>query len=143
MARMSEIFERLQTDIVLVVGDRVEAFAGAAAGHIGGRIVAHVHGGDRALGQVDDSLRHAITKLAHLHLVSHEEHAARVIAMGEDPGMVHVVGAPGLDALARADLPDRAALEADLTRLIQRFNRATDGGMVVPSEYLETVITLS
>ncbi len=74
--------------------------------------IVHLHGGEQTLGAFDDALRHAITKLAHLHLVSHEEHAARVIAMGEDPGTVHVVGAPGLDNLHRPDLPGRAELEA-------------------------------
>src|SRR6202035_4459685 len=67
MAGIAAALEELDSDIVLVVGDRVEAFAAAAAGHISGRVVAHVHGGDRAAGQVDDALRHAITKLSHIH----------------------------------------------------------------------------
>ena len=67
VAALAGAFEELQSDVVLFVGDRVEAFAAAAAGHLGGRAVAHVHGGDRAAGQADDSLRHAITKLAHVH----------------------------------------------------------------------------
>jgi UDP-hydrolysing UDP-N-acetyl-D-glucosamine 2-epimerase len=76
--------------------------------------IVHLHGGEQTIGAFDDALRHAITKLSHLHLVSHEEHKRRVVAMGEDPATVHVVGAPGLDAAARSDLPDRAALEATL-----------------------------
>ena len=67
MAALAATFNKLNSDVVLVVGDRVEAFAAAAAAPLCGIAVAHVHGGDRALGQVDDSLRHAITKLAHLH----------------------------------------------------------------------------
>jgi UDP-hydrolysing UDP-N-acetyl-D-glucosamine 2-epimerase len=63
---LAATFDRLNSDVVLIVGDRVEAFAAASAAHISGKIIAHVHGGDRALGQVDDSLRHAITKLSHI-----------------------------------------------------------------------------
>ncbi len=73
-----------------------------------------MHGGEQTLGAFDDALRHAITKLSHLHLVSHEEHAQRVIAMGEDPASVHVVGAPGLDASVREDLATRDDLARDL-----------------------------
>src|SRR5690606_32775810 len=67
MAAIARAIGKLGSDVVLVVGDRVEAFAAAGAGHVAGKVVAHVHGGDRALGQIDDSLRHAITKLAHVH----------------------------------------------------------------------------
>jgi UDP-hydrolysing UDP-N-acetyl-D-glucosamine 2-epimerase len=99
-------------DVLLLVGDRLETAAAALAATLVGVPIAHLHGGEQSLGSFDDALRHAITKLAHLHLVSHELHARRVIAMGEDPASVHVVGAPGLDNLARSDLPDRAELEA-------------------------------
>jgi UDP-N-acetylglucosamine 2-epimerase (non-hydrolysing)/GDP/UDP-N,N'-diacetylbacillosamine 2-epimerase (hydrolysing) len=100
MAGLAAAFARLKTDIVLVVGDRVEAFAAAAAGHIAGLMVAHVHGGDRALGQVDDSLRHAITKLAHLHFPATAASAKRILKLGEDAWRVHQVGSPGIDGIA-------------------------------------------
>ncbi len=97
------------TDIVLVLGDRIEAFAGAAAAYTTGRIVAHSHGGDQAPGDLDDGLRHTITKLAHIHLAASADAARRVIRMGENPAHVHVVGAPGLDRLfeLRAAVPRR------------------------------------
>jgi UDP-hydrolysing UDP-N-acetyl-D-glucosamine 2-epimerase len=101
-------------DALLLVGDRFETAAAAIAATIERVPVVHLHGGEATLGAFDDSLRHAITKLAHLHLVSREEHARRVIALGEDPASVHVVGAPGLDNAYRADLPDRAALATEL-----------------------------
>jgi UDP-hydrolysing UDP-N-acetyl-D-glucosamine 2-epimerase len=101
-------------DCLVLVGDRLETMAAAVAATIERVPVVHVHGGEQTLGAFDDSLRHAITKLSHLHLVSHEEHARRVVAIGEDPALVHVVGSPGLDAAFRADLPERATLEADL-----------------------------
>lgn len=102
IARLARVFERLDPHVVLVVGDRVEAFAAAAAAHISCRLLAHVHGGDRAQGQVDDSLRHAITKLSHLHFPATRQSARRIIRLGEDKWRVHLVGTPGLD-----DLPPR------------------------------------
>lgn len=99
-------------DALLLVGDRYETAAAAIAATLGRVPLIHVHGGEQTFGAFDDALRNAVTKLSHLHLVSHEEHRRRVIAMGEDPGAVHVVGAPGLDAAVRPDLPDRAALSA-------------------------------
>ena len=102
IARLAEVYEELGTDVVLVVGDRVEAFAAAAAGHISRRVVAHVHGGDRALGQVDDSLRHSISKLAHLHFPATAQSARRLKKMGEDPWRVVRVGSPGIDGITEA-----------------------------------------
>jgi UDP-hydrolysing UDP-N-acetyl-D-glucosamine 2-epimerase len=101
MGKLAKAFERLKTDVVLVVGDRVEAFAAASAGHISGRIVAHVHGGDRALGQVDDSLRHAITKLAHIHFPATRLSAERLVKLGEDRRRIHRVGSPGIDGIVK------------------------------------------
>jgi UDP-hydrolysing UDP-N-acetyl-D-glucosamine 2-epimerase len=99
MAGLARTFAKLQPNVVLVCGDRVEAFAAAAAAHVGQRVVAHVHGGDKAQGQVDDALRHAITKLAHLHFAATRQSAARIKRLGEDPTRIHVVGAPGLDGI--------------------------------------------
>jgi UDP-hydrolysing UDP-N-acetyl-D-glucosamine 2-epimerase len=105
MAKLAATYERLQTDVVLVVGDRVEAFAAAAAGQVSQRVVAHVHGGDRAAGQIDDALRHAITKLAHVHFPATPASAARIVKLGEDPRRIHRVGAPGIDGIATAAAP--------------------------------------
>ncbi len=96
---IGEALDRLQSNAVIVLGDRVEAFAGAAAGAIGGRIVAHIHGGDRAEGVADESMRHAITKLAHIHLAASNQSATRIRRMGEDPDWVLEVGSPAVDGL--------------------------------------------
>ena len=114
LARVGAYLRAERPGALVLVGDRLETAAGALAATITGVPIVHLHGGEQTLGAFDDALRHAITKLAHLHLVSHEEHRRRVIAMGEDPATVHVIGAPGLDNLVRPDLPDRAALAADL-----------------------------
>lgn len=106
--------QELRPEALLLVGDRLETAAAALAATLERVPIIHVHGGEQTLGAFDDALRHAITKLSHLHLVSHEEHARRVIAMGEDPSSVHVVGAPGLDASVRQDVASRGELARDL-----------------------------
>src|SRR4051812_9799470 len=100
-AGLAKALEALGTDVVLVVGDRVEAFAAATAGHLSGRVVAHVHGGDRALGQVDDALRHAITKLSHIHFAATKQSAERIRKLGEDAWRIFLVGTPGIDGISR------------------------------------------
>jgi len=104
-AQLAKTFARLQSDIVLVVGDRVEAFAAASAAHLSGKMLAHVHGGDRAIGQVDDSLRHAITKLAHVHFPATAQSAQRISRLGEDKWRIHRVGSPGVEAIATEAIP--------------------------------------
>jgi UDP-hydrolysing UDP-N-acetyl-D-glucosamine 2-epimerase len=99
VAGLADVFVKLDPDVVLVVGDRVEAFAAATAAHLSGRVVAHVHGGDRALGQVDDALRHAVTKLAHVHFPATKQSAERVAKLGEDRWRIHRVGSPGIDGI--------------------------------------------
>ena len=111
-AGLADAFGRLQSDVVLVVGDRVEAFAAASAAHVSGRVVAHVHGGDRAMGQVDDALRHAISKLAHVHFCATRESRDRLFQMGEDRERIRVVGAPGIDGIRRDALSSRGVREA-------------------------------
>ncbi|WP_394838063.1 UDP-N-acetylglucosamine 2-epimerase [Pendulispora rubella] len=113
-ARVGEALTRLDVDALVLVGDRFETLSAALAATLVGIPIVHLHGGEQTEGAMDDAIRHAVTKLAHLHLVSHPEHRDRVLALGEDPGSVHVVGAPGLDNLGRADLPSRAELEAKL-----------------------------
>ena len=105
VAALADAFSELKTDLVLVVGDRVEAFAAASAGHISGLPVAHIHGGDRAAGQVDDSLRHAITKLAHVHFPATKQSAERIFRLGEERWRIHLVGSPGLDGIADEAAP--------------------------------------
>lgn len=93
-------FAALKPDWVVVLGDRIEAFAAASAASIGGLALAHVHGGDRAEGIADESMRHAISKLSHVHMAATEESALRLVRMGEPPAQVHVIGSPALDELA-------------------------------------------
>lgn len=110
----AEALDRLAPDALTLVGDRFETISAAVAATLRAIPIIHLHGGEETHGALDNQLRHAITKLAHLHFTSHPEHAARVVALGEAPASVHVVGAPGLDNLHRPDLLSREALAKSL-----------------------------
>jgi len=102
--------EQLAPDVVLVIGDRIEALAAALAAQVGGVRLAHIHGGDRAEGVADEAMRHAISKLAHLHFAATAQSAKRLTRMGEHKAHVYPTGSPAVDALANvtpsADAPD-------------------------------------
>jgi UDP-hydrolysing UDP-N-acetyl-D-glucosamine 2-epimerase len=108
---IGESLARLDPQALILLGDRYETLSAAFAATLARIPVIHVHGGEETEGAFDNAFRHAITKLSHLHFVSHPQHARRVIAMGEDPSTVHVVGAPGLDNFHRQDLPNRGEME--------------------------------
>jgi UDP-hydrolysing UDP-N-acetyl-D-glucosamine 2-epimerase len=103
LSRLARVLERRRPQWVVVLGDRIEPFAAAAAASIAGIAVAHVHGGDRAEGIADEALRHAITKLSHLHLPATRQSAERIIRMGEPASLVHAVGSPAIDGLERIE----------------------------------------
>ena len=92
---------RVEPDFLLVLGDREEAMTTALVGAYMNIATAHLCGGDRVVGNVDDQVRHAVTKLAHLHFVTNQESYERVIKLGEQPFRVFNVGNPGLDRLLR------------------------------------------
>ena len=95
---LADAFETLDPELILLLGDRDEALAGALAGAHMNIPVAHIHGGDAMQGAViDDSIRHSITKFAHLHFPASEQSAERIRKLGEEEWRVTVAGAPGLD----------------------------------------------
>jgi UDP-hydrolysing UDP-N-acetyl-D-glucosamine 2-epimerase len=111
---LSDALEQLKPDIVVVLGDRFEIFAAAQACMIHNIPIAHIAGGDTTEGATDEAMRHAITKMAHLHFTTNEQSAARVRQLGENPARVYNVGSPGLDHFRRRPLLDRSALEEAL-----------------------------
>lgn len=111
ISRFGRSFERIRPDWVVVLGDRIEAFAAASAASVGGLALAHIHGGDRAEGVADEAMRHAITKLAHLHLPATETSAERIRKMGEPGNAVEVVGSPAIDGLDAIQVMDDAAYQ--------------------------------
>lgn len=114
IGRFARAFDTLRPDWVVVLGDRIEAFAAASAASIGGCAVAHVHGGDRAEGVADEAMRHAISKLSHLHLAATAGSAERLLRMGERPEHVRIVGSPAIDGLQ--DIP--ALPESEVPRAV-------------------------
>ena len=110
----AESFLELAPDIVILLGDRYEILTAASAALIFRIPVAHIHGGETSEGAIDESIRHAITKMAHLHFATTKEHQKRIIQMGENPNYVFHVGAPGLDQLDHLTLLDSQALSKSL-----------------------------
>lgn len=112
-------FESVAPDWVVVLGDRVEAFAGASAASVGGVAVAHLHAGDRAEGVADESMRHAASKLSHLLLAATPASADRLVRMGEDEWRVRVVGSPAMDGLPEIEpIADEAFEELGSPRVV-------------------------
>ncbi len=101
-------------DILLLIADRYEMLAPAAAATALRIPIAHIEGGEVSQGAIDDAVRNALTKLAHIHFTSTEIARRRVIAMGEEAWRVHRAGAPSLDHLRRSTLLDRPAIESRL-----------------------------
>ena len=100
IVQASTLFDRLKPDIVLVHGDRFESLAIGITAALMNIHVAHIQGGE-VTGSIDESIRHALTKLSHLHFVSTEKSRERVIKMGENPATVFNIGCPGTDLLLR------------------------------------------
>ncbi len=98
-------------DWLIVLGDRVEMLSAATAATAVGVPLTHIHGGDVAPGARDDAIRHAITKLAHLHFPATDDAARRIRKMGEQPWRITVAGAPAVDAIAQARRPGKVALD--------------------------------
>jgi len=112
ISRFARTYYKMNADCVVVLGDRIEAFAAASAASIGGVPLAHIHGGDRAEGVADEAMRHAISKLAHIHFPATKSSAERLIKMGEQPATIHNVGSPAMDGLLEIPmLNDSAASE--------------------------------
>lgn len=107
----AQLFARFRPDILVVLADRFEMHAAALAALPFRIPIAHIEGGDLTEGAIDDALRHSITKLSHLHFVSTEEYANRVVQLGEEPWRVIISGAPSLDNLKSLKLLTAAELE--------------------------------
>lgn len=101
---ITEALEKIKPDILLVLGDRDEPFAGAVAAAHMNIPVAHIHGGEVTEGCIDESIRHSITKFAHIHFPATEESADRIRKMGEEQWRIHTTGAPGLDTILNTKL---------------------------------------
>lgn len=108
---LAHSFDRLKPDVVVVLGDRYEVLAAAQASLMLGIPLAHLHGGETTEGAFDEAIRHAVTKMAHLHFVAADEYAWRVRQLGESDEHIFNFGAPGLDHLTRSSIAGRDELE--------------------------------
>lgn len=103
----ADAFARLQPDLVVVLGDRFETFAAAQAAMYMRLPMAHLFGGDVTEGAVDESTRHSISKMSHLHFTSNRDSTRRLMQLGENPARIHTIGSSGIDAIKRLKLMDR------------------------------------
>ncbi|MFN5323907.1 MAG: UDP-N-acetylglucosamine 2-epimerase [Bacteroidota bacterium] len=101
---LSAYVQHSRPDLLVVHGDRIETLAGSIVGALNNILVAHIEGGEVS-GTVDELIRHAVTKMSHLHFVSNDEAAARLVQMGELPNSIHVIGSPDMDVMASTELP--------------------------------------
>lgn len=110
----ADALERLKPDIMVVLGDRYEILAAVQAALVARIPVAHIHGGETTEGAIDESIRHAVTKMSQLHFVAAEPYRKRVIQLGEHPDTVFNVGAVGIENIKRLQLLERAQLEESI-----------------------------
>lgn len=110
----ADIFSRIKSDILVLLGDRYEVFAAATAAMIYRIPIAHIHGGELTEGAVDDAIRHSITKMSTLHFPSTEDYRKRIIQMGEQPERVFCVGALGVENIKSQKLLTKKELEESI-----------------------------
>lgn len=106
----ADAFARLAPDLVVVLGDRYETFAAAQAAMYMRLPMAHLFGGDVTEGAIDESIRHAISKMSHLHFTTNADSTRRLAQLGEDPSRIFTVGSPGIDSIKRLKLMDRETI---------------------------------
>jgi UDP-hydrolysing UDP-N-acetyl-D-glucosamine 2-epimerase len=127
----AQTYARHRPDLLLVIGDRFETLAAVTAALPFTIPIAHISGGEATEGAIDDAIRHALTKMSHLHFVSLEEYGRRVIQMGEEPWRVTVSGEPGLDnictvsALSAAEVETLIGMPLEPAPLLVTFHPAT------------------
>ncbi len=101
----SSYINALKPDLIVVHGDRVEALAGAIVGSLNNILVAHIEGGEIS-GTIDELIRHSVSKMSHLHFVSNQEAANRLLQMGEIPQSIKIIGSPDVDIMFSNHLPN-------------------------------------
>lgn len=120
MLSLADVLGQMRPDLLLLIADRYEMLAAAAAALALRIPIAHIEGGEISEGAIDDAVRNALTKMSHLHFTSTEAARSRVIAMGEEPWRAHRAGAPSLDHLRRSRLLEREELESRLQLDLRR-----------------------
>ncbi|WP_252153537.1 UDP-N-acetylglucosamine 2-epimerase, partial [Escherichia coli] len=143
-----EHFQEKKYDAVIILGDRYEIFSVAVAASMHNLPIIHLHGGEKTLGNYDEFIRHSITKMSRLHLVSTDEYRKRVIQLGEDPNCVFNVGALGAENSLQLELPSKKELENKYGGLNRKyfvvvFHPETLSTLPVREQYLELLEALA
>ena len=131
MIGFSEVFNELQSDLIVVLGDRFEIFSAVSIAMILKIPVAHLHGGERTEGAFDESIRHSITKMSHLHFTANDEYRNRVIQLGENPINTFNVGGLGIDninnlkLLSKTDFEDAIGFKLGKKNILVTFHPVT------------------
>ncbi|WBW95439.1 UDP-N-acetylglucosamine 2-epimerase [Oceanirhabdus sp. W0125-5] len=110
----SSVLKKVNPHMMVILGDRYEAFAMASVCHVMKIPIAHIHGGEVTEGAYDDAFRHSITKMSYLHFVSCDEYRRRVVQLGEEPERVFTVGALGIENIINIDKMSKTELESEL-----------------------------
>lgn len=113
-AQAGDVLQRLQPDVLLVLGDRYEVLGACTSALVLGTPVAHIHGGELTLGAIDDAVRHAITKIAALHFPVHGRYAKRIEQLGEEPHRIKIIDPPVAETLSEFHPQSRAELSTYL-----------------------------
>ena len=101
---LSDYIREIQPDLLIVHGDRVEALAGAIVGALNNILTAHIEGGEVS-GTIDELIRHAVTKMSHIHFVANQVAQRRLIQLGEHEKVIHIIGSPDVDVMNSSSLP--------------------------------------
>jgi len=118
----SEAFDELSPDILVLLGDRYETFSAASAAMISNIPIAHIHGGETTEGAIDESIRHAITKMSHIHFTAMTNYSNRVIQLGENPMNVFNVGGLGIENIKKLNLLNKNEFENSISFKLAKKN---------------------
>jgi GDP/UDP-N,N'-diacetylbacillosamine 2-epimerase (hydrolysing) len=118
----AEAYDEMKPDLIILLGDRYEIFSAASAAMIARIPIAHLHGGETTEGAFDESIRHSITKMSHLHFTAADEYRNRVLQLGENPDHVFNVGGLGIDNIKKLDLLSKSALEKSMDFKLDKKN---------------------
>ena len=136
-SQIAASFDRLKPDIVIVIADRYEALSISQSALCLNIPIVHLEGGEVS-GSIDERIRHAITKLANIHLPSNQLAARRIASMGESKDNIHIVGSPSLDLLSQIDLNDISPVEEFFAKTESNHSKLSENYLVVSQHSVPT-----